>query len=495
MTFGNVNPAMGCTVKEVFRGNGALDKQVPWKLDPGFQFVTHTVQEDPPRSYTVIVSSYAQGRATLQEQSGTNANFSASAVLKADAGPIKGGVETSVSKKEDQMKKASLDVETNGELVIFGISGGKGTWACCGEVSAIRLYIHLKPSGVASGESSPVKLPGEMLGGSTVAQKLQQVQGVEEGERNAYVHEQQEDKLRIRAEIESDKKRIEQRKALLVQQLQQIQGMEEGGRNVYVGEQQEDQLRIRAEKGRLEQAQKAKEAAVIPSALQYSAQPIPPSAFGARDWVQYFGDVGVEPRLPPNIDEILESPCPIWSGVLGFFGKKIKETHMLVLIPKMVNENPFTLDSLKELIKHPRGGGKEAMYAYYNEDVGRQYGRISVEKSYWVLITRDILPKTRGKKYDEQVQELRRYADYQVPKALEIAAGVLVEYTKNGKRLLGDSPSTHTQCREMVQRLFFQENRPVVVGGFSSLGLRIGYNAGSEYGSDGLAAVRGFEAS
>ena len=35
-------------------------------------------------------------------------------------------------------------------------------------------------------------------------------------------------------------------------------------------------------------------------------------AFGKAEWKKYFGDVGKEPPLPANINQILNSPCPIW---------------------------------------------------------------------------------------------------------------------------------------------------------------------------------------
>jgi len=68
-----------------------------------------------------------------------------------------------------------------------------------------------------------------------------------------------------------------------------------------------------------------------PGAQAARAGALPPMAFGAADWKKYFGDVGVEPPLPANIDAILNGPCPIWSG------KKVKETHLLMLVPSTVN--------------------------------------------------------------------------------------------------------------------------------------------------------------
>ena len=62
------------------------------------------------------------------------------------------------------------------------------------------------------------------------------------------------------------------------------------------------------------------------------------TALGKKEWEKYFGDIGIEPPLPSNIEDILNEPCSFWPD------KKIKETHLLVLIPNTVNGKPFTID-------------------------------------------------------------------------------------------------------------------------------------------------------
>jgi len=66
-----------------------------------------------------------------------------------------------------------------------------------------------------------------------------------------------------------------------------------------------------------------------------------------------FGDIGVEPPLPQNIHEILHNPCPFWPE------KKVKDTHLLVLIPKTVNGQLLTLANLKEWIQKPKQGNAQ----------------------------------------------------------------------------------------------------------------------------------------
>ena len=84
------------------------------------------------------------------------------------------------------------------------------------------------------------------------------------------------------------------------------------------------------------------------SPIPAAGQPMlyPDIAFGAAKWGKYFGvDIGAEPPLPRDMDKILESPCPFWRG------KRVEETHLLVLIPGSIGDQLFTLRTFGELIK------------------------------------------------------------------------------------------------------------------------------------------------
>ena len=196
----------------------------------------------------------------------------------------------------------------------------------------------------------------------------------------------------------------------------------------------------------------------------------PTIAFGAAEWATYFGDVGVEPPLPTNIEQILSSPCIFWPG------QKVDDTHLLVLIPNTVNGRPFHLNSLAELIKKPRKGNK-TQYRYYNENIQRELG----EKSFaphWVLMTRDVIPDSRNKTYKDQKALVQRNAQqsgisYELPTALEATTAILMEYVKTGNPLYTDNKLgeqwTYTRCIEKVDK----DQWPAAIGGFSSGGLRV----------------------
>ena len=206
--------------------------------------------------------------------------------------------------------------------------------------------------------------------------------------------------------------------------------------------------------------------------------------FGAKAWARYFGEVGAEPSLPSDIDRILSARCSFWPE------KEVRETHLLVLIPSKVDGKPFSLNLLRGPIQSPRGGGHSTVYRDYDLDVRVQLGAQSPGRSYWVLMTRDVLEGSRNKTYADQQAMVADHArrtglPYELPGALEAATAILLHYVRSGERLYSDSPWIYTRCRELVNN-----ERPAVVGGFSSGGLRVGCDVDSY--DDGVAVLRKF---
>ena len=183
-------------------------------------------------------------------------------------------------------------------------------------------------------------------------------------------------------------------------------------------------------------------------------------AFGPKDWNRYFGDVGEAPPLPPDIMDILKSPCPYWEE------KSVANTHLLVLIPRTVNGSPFTLNLLGEMIKEPKGGGYATKYEYYSDLIQREIGNQPVSTSYWALITKDVLPNSLSKTYLDQQDLLAYKRSYAVPGALEIATGILMHRVQTGEHLYNHE--RYTRCQETLSNGF-----RVVVGSFGSSGLHV----------------------
>ncbi len=187
--------------------------------------------------------------------------------------------------------------------------------------------------------------------------------------------------------------------------------------------------------------------------------------FGKTQWEKYFGDIGEEPILPSNINQILNGPCPIWPE------KKVYETHILTLIPSHIDGKPLTLEYLGELVKSPKEGQRPSQYKDMNS-LDNKTAR--APKNYWVLMTIDVVPSTRKKSYSDQREVLSKYSGYEVPKVYEAAIGIFVENARGGKRPYDcdpRGPHTHTRCQEISS-----EGLRVVVGGFNCSRLDIGPN-------------------
>jgi hypothetical protein len=209
---------------------------------------------------------------------------------------------------------------------------------------------------------------------------------------------------------------------------------------------------------------------------------------GEVEWRHYFGEVGPAPDLPSNMAAILDGDCPFWPG------KKVRDTHLLVLIPAKVNGQPFSLNLLRELIQHPNNGGHRARYRYYASGVQAQIGAASPAASYWILMTRAVLPGSLNKDYKDQKKLIARHArrtgaPYALPKALEAAAAILMHHVRNGERLYGENDGvwTYTRCQEWV--LHKLNEYPAVVGGFESSGLNV-VSYYCDYANFGVAGCR-----
>ena len=215
-----------------------------------------------------------------------------------------------------------------------------------------------------------------------------------------------------------------------------------------------------------------------------------PAVIDATLWERYFGDIGATPPLPIDIMETLNSPCPFWEG------KQVKDTHLLVLIPSHVRGRALTLDYLGELIQSPKGGGHGTKYEYYWGGVREAIGNQSPGKSYWVLMTRDVLSGSRDKSYQYQCALVADHANrtglgYKVPGALEAAVVALLHHVRSGERLYSDNPFTYTRCQEKVQSQEKVQNFQLVVGGFSSGGLSVKFDF-YDVRSNGVAGLRKF---
>lgn len=235
--------------------------------------------------------------------------------------------------------------------------------------------------------------------------------------------------------------------------------------------------------------------------------------FGAAEWKKYFGDVGVEPPLPENVTEIDNAPCPFSNDPQV----KVKDTHMWVLIPAYIHRGwfglkiPLTLNTLLKIIRAPLVGENKAGF---NDIILEEYGDMAPEASYWALMTRDVIPGSKRKSFDEQKALITSHAGYVVPGVLAVAVCLSVEYAISSTRLLRygheefkkpkppEFPwqqqtsfgtqiifTTYTRCEE----------KRILIGNFRRSCFLIKYESGHKYGRSpeeyhniGIVALRKF---
>ena len=197
-----------------------------------------------------------------------------------------------------------------------------------------------------------------------------------------------------------------------------------------------------------------------------------------------------EPSLPEGIDSILQQPCAFQLDSEAS-PRRVKDNHLLVLIPATVDGAPFTLNKLGELAKQ-RFPDNEEGYRFYSSYVRNAVGSKQLPHApCWLLLTRDVLSGSRNKSYSAQKEMVGRHArvGYRLPHALEAATGILLYHARTGERLLGGVPWTYTRCQELIA--YKGNHYPAVVGRFSSEGLDVHGSPSDDY-YNGVLCCRKF---
>ena len=166
--------------------------------------------------------------------------------------------------------------------------------------------------------------------------------------------------------------------------------------------------------------------AICKAASSYADRRINNSKFGADEWRRYYNVMVDDKALPADIEQRLNQPCPFW----GDQGKKVRDTHMLVLIPATVDGQPFNLAKLGNLMQAPTDIGHKAGISPSYESVA---GNIieSPDESYWLLMTKEMVPGSIDKDYAEQ-ETIVTAVSYEAPSILEAATVLLTHFVRRG---------------------------------------------------------------
>jgi MoxR-like ATPase len=174
---------------------------------------------------------------------------------------------------------------------------------------------------------------------------------------------------------------------------------------------------------------------------------------GAAEWKKGFDvDVGKVPPIPEWITkELLEEECQLHPG------EQVKDTHILVLVPKRVNGEEYSAVKLGELCAGTKGSGDKLIFDgddWANAWKGASWAQATQAESEWVLIPKsDPDPEKmeerypsdwagrhfRSKSIAEQADVHKHYeADYREARALEVMTAALLNDVVNGERILSD---------------------------------------------------------
>lgn len=164
--------------------------------------------------------------------------------------------------------------------------------------------------------------------------------------------------------------------------------------------------------------------------------------FGAEEWSSLLGKVDDVP-VPKGMLAILNSPCPI------FPGKTVGQSHTLVLVPEKVNGYPLTFKYLKGLFNS--AGTRGSVYSNYT--VSLDHENEPAGPSHFVLMTKDILPGSRGKASWSQRDmvdslNLKARATYEIPGFLDVTACLCMNYLASRTSFFNYDPDFNIRCKE-----------------------------------------------
>ena len=161
---------------------------------------------------------------------------------------------------------------------------------------------------------------------------------------------------------------------------------------------------------------------------------------GAASWKVGFGvDVGVVPPIPKEVTQsLLESPCPLHPG------QKIKDTHILMLVPKTVNGEAYTALKLDELCASRKGSGDRLIYdkeKWATAWKSTSWANAPQAQSEWVLLPKsdpdpNVSPEKHFRRKDITAQQKvheAHYSEYREGKVLEVMTMALLNDVVNGE--------------------------------------------------------------
>ncbi|PIS02723.1 MAG: hypothetical protein COT85_01445 [Chlamydiae bacterium CG10_big_fil_rev_8_21_14_0_10_42_34] len=188
------------------------------------------------------------------------------------------------------------------------------------------------------------------------------------------------------------------------------------------------------------------------------------------DWYKALNRLNILPKkippLPENILHILEGPCPIYGDQKKEDGTnfKVKDTHVLYLIPEELK----SLNHFEREISKPYGQTNYFIFRnplqfhYFRNEDRPEHGDKPFADTHWVLMSKDVLPCSRKKSWETQVDLVdnlakKAFAKYKIPSLQEAFAVMLLHKVATGESLYqkGDCENgvrwTYTRVNETAK--------------------------------------------
>ncbi len=220
---------------------------------------------------------------------------------------------------------------------------------------------------------------------------------------------------------------------------------------------------------------------------------------------QFYEDLGIkvgeEPPLPADWVKMMKSSSSIDSKA------SVIEKNMIVMIPKTMNGEPTTLRNflnildalminndpsetfetiIESIVDDPRDELAFSLDPVAAENKpkkkfdGAIWDRIfevtadgKIENSYWLVMTKDMLPLSIGKKFDEQ-EKIAREHGYEAPELLPAFIAMCMHFIKTGTTHYCRDPGMFTRCNENK----YDNDGHAAIGALGPLGFYIHRPAG-----------------
>jgi len=208
---------------------------------------------------------------------------------------------------------------------------------------------------------------------------------------------------------------------------------------------------------------------------------------GAEAWKSQGIDVGFVPMIPWSITEqLLNSDCPLIEYA------KMRDTHLLMLLPKTVNGEQYSAVKLDQLWTERKGAEFLANWSGYGWKLcsgpesqwkGTEWANAPQVESEWVLIPKadpDFEAYLPDKKCfrelcipDQEQVHADYYGEYRAARTLEVMTAVLLRHMTNNE-LIHERQWLRCQesnaIRGRIQVGFFSEAGLQIETGFSDYG-------------------------